>query len=491
MLSGIQKLLSDKAVLLDKLEHADKNLRNYSASISFHPFIKWHEPNGANDEDAFVSLLFRWLNIQHEYSPDKEDETQKSSPLELLVKLFGTEDFSQLAVKEIADKRLYQSMERCLIDDHGDERRRVRELKNLNRATGVIIGLRTGEVLYFVKTPDFYSLISSVFMQEQTIPVYKSIEEILFAGERCASIRKRPGMYIGSMDWRGHYRLLFGIIEDLLADAKKKTLVVKLMPQGTVEVACDSYSVKNNTNYLNHLTIANALGEFFYYQDERQSLRTEKGIPMAAEGRNTVEKGIKIVWKADCAIFECAEWDYFIVMNRMMELAALYPYRIFLSDGKNYNEIEIPMGLESFLCRKYGLFSAGSILSIAVADTLFTCNVALSFTAPASDIRKSYVNGHETEEGGTHVEGVLTGAKKALKRILEPYGNPLTPEQLIKYMNYAVHIQLENPRWCGSTKRRLKNIEVKQEIKRQVEQQLYQYLKQDIQPIKSIYPGLF
>lgn len=491
MLSGIQKLLSDKAVLLDKLEHVDKNLRNYSASISFHPFIKWNEPNGANDEDAFVSLLVCWLNIQHEYSPGKENETKRRASLERLVKLFGTEDFSQLAVKEIADKCLYQSMESCLIDDHGDERRRVREIKSLKRATGVIIELRTGEVLYFVKTPDFYSLISSVYMQEQTVPVYKSIEEILFAGERCESIRKRPGMYIGSMDWCGHYRLLFGIIEDLLADAKEKTLVVKLMPQGTVEVACDSYSVKNNTNYLNHLTIANALGEFFDYQDDHQSLRTEKGIPIAADGRNTVEKGIKIVWKADCAIFDCAEWNYFIVMNRMMELAALYPYRIFLSDGKNHNEIEIPMGLESFLCRKCSLFSAGNILSIAVTDPLFTCNVALSFTAPAADIRKSYVNGHESEEGGTHVEGVLSGAKKALRQILVPFGNPLTAEQLIKYMNYAVHIQLENPRWCGNTRRRLKNIEVKQVIRRQVELQLYQFLKQDIQPIKSIYPGLF
>ncbi|RGO77298.1 hypothetical protein DXB04_28465 [Enterocloster bolteae] len=92
------------------------------------------------------------------------------------------------------------------------------------------------------------------------------------------------------------------------------------------------------------------------------------------------------------------------------------------------------------------------------------------------DIRKSYVNSQITQEGGAHVEGLMKGVRRTLKRILEEYGNKLMPGDVLEYLNYVVHLRIEKPRWCGSTKTRLKNLEVKLAVEKQVEEQKYVFL---------------
>lgn len=85
----------------------------------------------------------------------------------------------------------------------------------------------------------------------------------------------------------------------------------------------------------------------------------------------------------------------------------------------------------------------------------------------------------------------MKGVRRTLKRILEEYGNKLMPGDVLEHLNYVVHIRIEKPRWCGSTKTRLKNLEVKLAVEKQVEEQMYVFLKQDISPLKSIYFSLF
>ena len=67
----------------------------------------------------------------------------------------------------------------------------------------------------------------------------------------------------------------------------------------------------------------------------------------------------------------------------------------------------------------------------------------------------------------------------------------LMPGDVLEYLNYVVHLRIEKPRWCGSRKTRLKNLEVKLAVEKQVEEQKYVFLKQDISPLKSIYFSLF
>ena len=298
-------------------------------------------------------------------------------------------------------------------------------------------------------------------------------------------------MYIGSMGERGLYQLIFSLTEELLSAAKEKTIALKLLPQHVLEFSCESYEAKKDTGPCNDLTIASALGEFFEWQDEKQKIRTEKGRWISLDHEDVTARGMKLVWRADGSIFRNRELDYYIILNRMTELAALYPYTIYLSDGENQNKIVVPSGIEYFLKCDHSLFSSNKVLSIKIDENQFTARIAISFSCIHADTRKSYVNGQVTQEGGTHVDGVLTGARKALKKILLSYENSLTPGKLVSYMNYVIHVEIEKPSWCGNTKRRLANEEVKSVIQKHVEEQLYSFLKQDIQPLRSIYPSLF
>lgn len=484
MLDVIRSLLKNSDLFLKKLEHIDKKIENYSIAASWTPFVKWNYSDTVADEYAFLLLLFIWINMQKQYSPIRPENKEKPT-VNLLTELFGTTVFSELEIEKIKDSDLFQKLQTYVINDS------EHAIKSMNNAIGLAITCKTGDILYFGKTALFYFLISKEYLKEYIPYIKKDIREILFDNKLCKSIKKRPGMFIGTLKRKGLYLLLFELIEDLLKDAAEKIISLKLLSQNVFEISCESYSVKNNTQYINPLTIASVLGEFFEYQDEQQRIRTEKGLLCASDYENVVSRGIKILWKADSSIFEDIDLDYFIIMNRMIELAACNPYKIYLSDCNNQNIIYIPSGIKNFLERDYSLFSLSEILSIDIFDVLFTGKVAISFSALNGDIRQGYVNSHITEDGGTHVEGLLEGAQKALKRILESYDTSLTPELFIENLNYVIHIQIENPKWYGSTKRKLTNIEVKTIVEKHVEKALYSFLKQDIGPLKSIYPSLF
>ena len=322
-------------------------------------------------------------------------------------------------------------------------------------------------------------------------PVYHDIGEILFSGDLYRSVRKRPGMYIGSTKGNGLYRLLYGLVESMLEDATEKTISVWLRAENVVEIVCESYQIANNSSYTRDMGIASALGEFFEYQDERQFIRTEQGIFTAEDHNHTVAAGTRIVWKPDCTVFAAKELDYFLIMGRMIELAALNPYIIYLANEENGCKVRVPSGIGYFLKRDYSLLGVGSILNVNILGNQFTGEAVLSFSSIKGDIRKSYVNSQITQEGGAHVEGLMKGVRRTLKRILEEYGNKLMPGDVLEHLNYVVHIRIEKPRWCGSTKTRLKNLEVKLAVEKQVEEQMYVFLKQDISPLKSIYFSLF
>lgn len=489
MLDIIRDLLTDSNLLIEKLESMDKKKKEYSSiykdsffRTSWNPLIKWQYSNTVEDGQAFMVLLFLWIKMQKYDNLQKPENKEKSIKI-LLTELFGTSIFLDLKIEEIKEESLLKEIQEQLIQDCENENLRENEIKSMKDVVTLAIKCKTGDTLYFGKTELFYFLISDKYIKDHMIPIYKNIREMLFNNKFFGykQVRKRPGMYIGSEVKQGIYFLIFGLIEDLIKDAKEKIISLKLLTQNVLEIFCESYSLENNTQYMNHLAIANALGEFFEYQDREQKIKTEKGILITSDYKNGIAKGIKIIWKADSFIFKDIELDYFMIMNRMIELATLNPYIIYLSDCENQNKIYVPSGIKSFL------FFTDKIFSIDIVNVRFTGQIVISFSAFA-DIRKSYVNSQVAQEEGIYV---VKGAKKALKRILDLYKNPLSPEAMIKHLNYVIHIQIENPRWHGSTKRRLKNIEVGSIIQRQVEEQLYFFLKQDIEPLRSIYCNLF
>lgn len=488
---NVRLQLKDISQLAQKVDLAGRGITGYSGAVSWEPFVKHRIKGSLEFGEEFVRLLSVWVKMQRENSyvirPDHDGKSTKM----LLTERFGTEELSHLEVEEIRDQRIFREMEEYLIDDHTDERCRAREVKSIKYAIGAAIVCKTGDILYVGQTPMFSFLLGKAYMVKYKPPVYHGIEEILFAGDLCRSVRKRPGMYIGSTDGNGLYRLLYGLVESMLEDAREKMISVWLRAGHVVEIVCECYQAASNSSYVRDMGIASALGEFFEYQDERQFIRTEQGILTAEDHNHTVAAGTRIVWKPDYSVFANKELDYFLVMDRMIELAALNPYTIYLENEENRSKIRIPSSIEYFLKRDYSLFGAGRILHVDIVGNQFTGEAVLSFSAIKGDIRRSYVNSQITQEGGAHVDGVVRGARGALKRILEEYGNKLTLGDVLEHLNYVVHIRIEKPRWYGSTKTRLKNLEVKSAVEKQVEERMYMFLKQDISPLKSIYFNLF
>ncbi|WP_373262993.1 hypothetical protein [Hungatella hathewayi] len=491
IVENIRLQLKDINQLAQKLDLVGQRITGYSGAVSWEPFVKHEIKETVDFGEEFVRLLSVWVKMQREnsygISPGQEGKSTKM----LLAERFGTEELSHLKVEEIRDQRIFREMEEYLIDDYPDERHRAREVKSMRYARGASIVCKTGDILYVGKTTMFSFLLGRAYMVSYKPPVYHEIGEILFAGDLCRSVRKRPGMYIGSTGMNGVYRLLCGLVESMLEDAREKMISVWLRAGHVVEIICESYQAANNSSYIRDMGIASALGEFFEYQDERQFIRTEQGILTAEDHNHTIATGTRIVWKPDCTVFVNKELDYFLIMGRMMELAALNPYTIYLSDEENRNKVRIPSGIEYFLNRDYLLFGGRRILHVDIVGDQFTGEAVLLFSAIKGHIRKSYVNSQVTQEGGAHVEGLVKGARRALKRILEDYGNNLTPGDVLEHLNYVVHIRVEKPRWYGSTKTRLKNLEVKSAVEKQVEEQMYVFLKQDISLLKSIYFNLF
>lgn len=488
IIENIRLQLKDINQLVQKVDLARQDIIGYSISVSGDPFVKHGLNESVDFGEEFVRLLSAWVEIQCEnfygISPGHEGKSTKT----MLAERFGTEELSHLEVVEIRDQRIFREMERHLIDDHTDERRRSREIKNMKYAMGAAIVCKTGNILYVGQTPVFSFLLIKAYMvrySENKLPVYHEIGEILFAEDLCKFVRKCPGMYIGSTNGSGLYRLLYRLVESMLEDAGEKTIFVWLRAGHVVEIVCESYHTANNSSCVRDMGIASALGEFFEYQDERQFIRTEQGLLTAEDHNYTVAAGTRIVWKPDHTVFANRELDYFFIMGRMIELAALNPYTIYLANEESRCKVWVPSGIGYFLKKDYLLYGGGSILNVHIVGDQFTGEAALSFSA-IKVIKRSYVNSQITQEDGAHVDGLVKGARRALKRILEEYGNKLTPGDVLKHLNYVVHIQIENPRWCGGAKKRLKNLEVKSAVEKQVEEQMYVFLKQDISPLKSI-----
>ena len=493
MLQAIQDLLSDTDLLVQKVENADENTCKCSIGISWSPFIKWNNTEHVDDEAAFVLMLSKWLKIQNDYCSHIKPDNKGKSPRELLSELFGTSVFSEVELKVITENTIFQNLEYALITDHDNEKRRQKELKSMKKVNGLIIKCKTGDILYFGKTKQFLFLVSKESTKRWfATSARKDIHNILFADSMNEVVRKRPGMFIGSLSIRGFYVTLFGLIEELLSNAVEKTISVKLRQQDTIiEITCESYSVQSNTYCYSKLSIVSALSEYFEYQDDKQNLRTEQGLLVSSGGEHVVDSGTKLVWRPDHTIFGDIEFNYYLIIDRMIELASLNPYTIYLSDDENHNKIYIPSGIKNLIKHDVFSFGASNIITVEVVSDQFVLQAAISFSAISAETRKSYVNTHMTPDGGTHVDGVLSGVRRALKRILVSYDHSVTPADIIKHMSYVVHIQMENPRFAGAVRRKLKNIEVKPIIQKQLDEQFYDSLIQDIKPLKTIYPGLF
>lgn len=277
--------------------------------------------------------------------------------------------------------------------------------------------------------------------------------------EGLEAVRKRPGMYIGSVDARGLHHLIWEIVDNSIDEALNgygDEIIITLNRDGSVTVIdhgrgmpVDKHAsgksaleiiftvlhaggkFSENAGYKKSgglhgvgASVVNALSEWLEVEVCRDGkkfmMRFEDGgkvkIPLKTIGTSN-KTGSKVTFKPDSRIFETTEFSYQTVLARAQEQAFLLKdvaIKVVDVDGTE-NLFKYHDGLSAFMdylhedkdvLHKTVTFS-GSINEINV-------DVAFQYTDSYQENMFSFVNLVRTKDGGTHEVGYRTAFTKTI-----------------------------------------------------------------------------
>ena len=332
--------------------------------------------------------------------------------------------------------------------------------------------------------------------------------------EGLEAVRKRPGMYIGSVSTRGLHHLVYEIVDNAVDEAlagyctninitiEKGNIIkvedngrgipVDIHPKTKISAAETVYTVLHaggkfggDSGYkvsggLHGVgsSVVNALSEWTEVVIKRDGgiyrMKFQRGKtvePLTKIGDSN-ETGTTVRFYADSTIFETLEYDYEILENRFREMA-------FLTKGLKINikDERVEPEKKAEFCFEGGLISFVEYLN-KTKEALhekpiyiekkgeFPLEIALQYTTAYSENIYSFVNNINTIEGGTHLEGF----KRALTKVFNDYakshnllkekdGN-LQGEDIREGITAVISIKVKEPQFEGQTKTKLGNSEV-------------------------------
>ena len=333
--------------------------------------------------------------------------------------------------------------------------------------------------------------------------------------EGLEAVRKRPGMYIGSVSKRGLHHLVYEIVDNCVDEALAgycTRIEVKIEPGNIVTVEDDGrgipieihpktkisaaetvytvlhaggkfggdsgYKVSGGLHGVG-ASVVNALAEW-----TEVTIQRDGGIHhMKFERGKTVEKlnkigdskktGTKVKFLADDTIFETLDYDYETLEDRFREMA-------FLTKGL-YISIEDLRGetpKKAEFCYEGGLRSFVEYLNqnkekintdpiyIEKKDGDVPVEIAIQYTSAYSENIYSFVNNINTVEGGTHLEGFKRGLTKVFNdyarshNIIKEKESNLQGEDIREGLTAVISVKVKEPQFEGQTKTKLGNSNV-------------------------------
>ena len=358
--------------------------------------------------------------------------------------------------------------------------------------------------------------------------------------EGLEAVRKRPGMYIGSVSVRGLHHLVYEIVDNSVDEAlagyckninitiEKGNIIrveddgrgipVDIHPKTKISAAETVYTVLHaggkfggDSGYkvsggLHGVgaSVVNALSEWTEVTIKKDGgifqMKFERGktvMPLTRVG-DSKETGTMVRFFADSTIFETLEYEYEVLENRFREMA-------FLTKGLKIrikDEREEPIK-EAEFCFEGGLVSFVEYLNknkekiqekpiYIEKNGEFPIEIALQYTTAYSDNIYSFVNNINTVEGGTHLEGF----KRALTKVFNDYakshnilkekdGN-LQGEDIREGITAVISVKVKEPQFEGQTKTKLGNSEVTGLVQSAMTESLATYLEENPAVAKAI-----
>ena len=348
-------------------------------------------------------------------------------------------------------------------------------------------------------------------VEEGTETASYSAEQIQVL-EGLQAIRKRPAMYIGSVDERGLHHLVHEVVDNSIDEAMAgfcKNLQITLNPDGSVTIADDGrgipvdihpkwgvpgvelvltrmhsggkfehkmYRVSGGLHGVG-LSVVNGLSEWLEVRVRRDGrelrMHFERGRKVSdledvgqAEGTGTI-----ITFKPDAQIFETIEFDYDTLATRLRELAFLNAGLKIIVVDKVHGRGDVFQyngGISEYvkwINRAKTPLHPDPITFTKQSDSVLV-EAALQYHDGYNEAIYTFVNNIDTKEGGTH----LVGFKSALARAFNNYakenkylksGESLEGDDAREGLTAILSVKVPDPQFEGQTKMKLGNSEVK------------------------------
>ncbi len=330
--------------------------------------------------------------------------------------------------------------------------------------------------------------------------------------EGLQAIRKRPAMYIGSVDSRGLHHLVHEVVDNSIDEAMAgfcKEIQVTLNPDGSVTVADDGrgipvdihpkYGVPGVELVLSRmhsgvkferklyrvsgglhgvgLSVVNGLSEWLEVRVKRDGheyrMRFERGqkaseleVVGPADGTGTI-----IIFRPDPSVFETIAFDYDTLAARLRELAFLNAsLRIIIVDkvrGRG-DVFQYQGGIAEYVKwinrAKNPLHSDPIAFAKQSNGTLV--EVAMQYHDGYSESIFTFVNNIDTVEGGTHLIGFKAGLARAFIKYAKDnkylkQGENLEGDDVREGLTAILSLKIPEPQFEGQTKMKLGNSDVK------------------------------
>ena len=359
--------------------------------------------------------------------------------------------------------------------------------------------------------------------------------------EGLEAVRKRPGMYIGSVSIRGLHHLVYEIVDNCVDEAlagycthihiiiEKGNIIsvedngrgipVDIHPKTNISAAETVYTVLHaggkfggDSGYkvsggLHGVgaSVVNALSEWTEVTIQRDGgihfMKFHKGktvekLTKIGESKKT---GTKVRFLADGTIFETLQYDFETLEERFREIAFLNKgLHITIEDQRDDENLK-----KSEFCFEGGLISFVEYLNqnkekihptpiYIEKDGEVPVEISLQYTTAYSENIYTFVNNINTIEGGTHLEGFKRGLTKVFNdyarshNILKEKDSNLLGEDIREGMTAVISVKVKEPQFEGQTKTKLGNSNVTGIVQSMVVDVLAPFLEENPSIAKSI-----
>ena len=359
--------------------------------------------------------------------------------------------------------------------------------------------------------------------------------------EGLEAVRKRPGMYIGSVSKRGLHHLVYEIVDNSVDEALAgycKNIHITIEPDNIICVEDDGRGIPVDIHAKTKISAAetvytvlhaggkfggdsgykvsgglhgvgssvvNALSKWTEVTIQRDGgihqMKFERGKTVKSlEKIGTSDKtGTKVRFLADDEIFETLEYDYEVLETRFREMAFLTKgLRIVVEDIRDPENIK-----KSDFCFEGGLNSFVEFLNknkeklhprpiYIEKNGDVPVEIALQYTSAYSENIYSFVNNINTIEGGTHLEGFKRSLTKVFNdyarshNILKEKDSNLQGEDIREGVTAVISVKVKEPQFEGQTKTKLGNSEVTGAVQSVMNEKLAEFLEENPSVAKAV-----